>query len=97
MSTYQKLLQYKVLASVYVVGIVTYNAVGCYDSALQTLKRFDNKQLLQHERHLTTQWDAVKFGSSYQYGSRLFDSIIFPVTVVNNAIPLLVLKLHGRQ
>ena len=66
------------------------------DGAMQTLKRFDAKTPYDHERHLTTQWNAVKYGSNYKSLDRFLDSIIFPITAINDMIPVIVLKLHGK-
>ena len=96
MSTYNKVLQYKMLATMYASGIVLYNAAGCYDGAMQTLKRFDAKTPYDRESHITTQWDAVKYGSNYQSVDRFLNSIIFPITAINDMIPVIVLKLHGK-
>ena len=73
MSTYTKMMQYKTLGLMYISGIVLYNAAGSYDSALQCLKRFDQKTPYAHEQHLTTQWAAVKYGSGYQADVRFFE------------------------
>lgn len=96
MSTYNKVLQYKTLAIIYASGIVLYNAAGSYDGAMQTLKRFEAKTPYGHESHLTTQWDAVKYGSNYHSVNRFLNSIIFPITAINDMIPIVVLKLHGK-
>ena len=42
-------------------------------------------------------WEAAKLGASYFKWKRLCDSIIFPITMVSDIVPSIVVALHGKK
>ena len=80
----------------YVSGLLVYNGGSSYISAKTALhdyryNRYDRfgKELL----HCKDNFEALKFGSSYNCYYRFADSIIWPVSVISNIIPYVALKL----
>lgn len=45
----------------------------------------------------TTDWEAAKLGASYFKWTRLWNSIVFPVTMVSDIVPSIVIALHGKK
>lgn len=101
---YPKSLTYAFMG--YFMGVISYNIVSIYNDAKDVLICFRNNQLdkidfihsqfdkkyLQEK--VKDDWSAVKYGAGYRSLARLWDSIIWPFTVLSNAIPALVLKLN---
>lgn len=42
-------------------------------------------------------WEAAKLGASYFKWERLWNSIVFPINVVSDIIPSIVVSLHGKK
>jgi len=45
----------------------------------------------------TTDWDAAKLGASYFKWERLWNSIVFPINIVSDIVPSIVIALHGKS
>ena len=42
-------------------------------------------------------WEAAKLGASYFKWERWCDSIVFPITIVSEIVPSIVVALHGKK
>ena len=85
-------------SAIYFGALLLYNASGSYIDAKDYLKKYREHKLTPKERdQIKTEWDAVKYGASLHAGQRLWDSIIWPITLTNNIIPFLVLTLNSRS
>ena len=42
-------------------------------------------------------WEAAKLGASYFKWERLWNSIVFPINIVSDIIPSIVVALHGKS
>ncbi len=90
-------VKYKISTLGYLGGIFLFNSHGCYVDSLNYLNKFRTNKLTNKEIELIkTEWDSVKYGANLNFSSRLFDSIIFPITTINNFIPSLVLLLNKK-
>jgi len=98
-----KTLTGKNLVFGYIVGIITYNIVAAYIDGkdglaiYKILKNSDQKSsysLDSFEYYLNNcknKWSAIKFASLYNLNDNFFNSIIWPLKIVSNIIPFLVL------
>ena len=75
----------------YFGALLLYNASGSYIDAKDCLKKYREHKLTEGRDQIRTEWEAVKYGASLHSGGRLWDSIIWPITLTNNIIPFLVL------
>ena len=104
---YPKSLTYAFMG--YAMGVISYNVVSIYNNAKNVLTYFRNNQLDKIDfihsqfdknflkENVKDEWTAVKYGASYRSLSRLWDSIIWPITILSDAIPALVLKLNPAE
>jgi hypothetical protein len=84
----------------YVSGLLVYNGGSSYISAKTALhdyryNRYDRfgKELL----HCKDNFEATKYGSSYDFNSRFSRSIIWPIGIISNIIPYVALKLNSPK
>lgn len=81
----------------YIGCLLIYNASGSYIDAKLYLKKYRENNLTNHEKDdIKSDWDAVKYGANLNCGKRLWDSIIWPITITNNIIPWLVLTFNKK-
>ena len=81
----------------YIGCLLIYNASGSYIDAKQYLEKYRENQLTNDEKNeIKSDWDAVKYGANLNCVRRLWDSIIWPVTITNNIIPWLVLTFNKK-
>lgn len=79
----------------YVGTFLTYNFIGAWSDAKNKLTEFREKKLNKREAELIkNEWEAVKYGANSRFAERLFDSIIWPIRIISDAIPYLVLKFN---
>ena len=79
----------------YITCVFIYNVIGSYKDSKLYLHNYRQKQLDKHDsKEITSDWEAVKYGAKVNFWNRLFDSMIWPVTSLNNIIPIVVLKLN---
>ena len=85
------------ISMVYITALLLYNGSGSYMDAKEYLNKYRENTLSQNARgEIKSEWEAVKYGASLHSGQRLWDSIIWPVTLTNNIIPWLVLTLNSK-
>lgn len=84
-----KPVKYSTIA--YLGTLVLYNGISTYMNSKETLKSHRQKV---HKKYFVSDWDAVKYGAQENFGKRLVDSILWPVTSIQNLIPYVVLKLN---
>lgn len=79
---------------VYIGCLLVYNASGSYIDAKRYLKKYRENNLANSE--ITSDWDAVKYGANLNCGKRLWNSIVWPITITNDIIPWLVLTFNKK-
>lgn len=57
----------------------------------------NQKKYYEKLKTCTNDWDAAKVGASYFKWERLWDSIVFPITIVSDIVPSIVVSLHGKK
>ena len=75
----------------YLSLLVLYNTVSTFTDSKKSL---DLHRQNSHKKKFASEWEAVKYGAKEHFTERLFDSIVWPVTTIQDFIPYLVLKLH---
>lgn len=79
----------------YVASIIGYNCFHAYSDSKCYLDKFRQNKLNELERRqIKDDWDAVKYGAKYHSGERLWNSIIWPISIADNIIPWIVLQLN---
>ena len=81
----------------YMAALFLYNGGASYIDAKHALNDYRNKNIERFGVGLSKckdDFEAVKFGSSYNFYSRFTDSIIWPISVTSNIIPYIALKLN---
>lgn len=82
----------------YLSCLLCYNAGSSYIDAKNYLIKYrDNKLDNDDKKHITNEWDAVKYGASVNSLERLWNSLIWPITITNNIIPWIVLTLNKKK
>ena len=81
----------------YLSAIVLYNGGASYIDAKRALNDYRNQNFDRFGSRLFNckdEFQAVKFGSSYNFYVRLVDSIIWPIRLTSNIIPYVALKMN---
>lgn len=82
----------------YLGCLLCYNAGSSYIDAKNYLIKYRESTLDDNEKKdLKSEWDAVKYGASVNSLERLWNSLIWPITVTNNIIPWIVLTLNKKK
>ncbi len=85
----------KVSFIIYLNCLLGYNMYGTYTDSKKYLEKFREGKIKEFEKNdIKTDWDAVKYGAKSRYFERLWDSIVWPITSINNIVPALVLSLN---
>jgi hypothetical protein len=85
----------KLSTYIYVGSLLIYNCIGTWFDAKNKLIEFrENKLDKEETKIITDEWNAVKYGANSNFGERLFNSIIWPVKIISDTIPFLVLQLN---
>ena len=72
-----------------------YNGEYSYDE--YSYDEDNQKKYYEQLKTCTTDWDAAKLGASYFKWERLWNSIVFPITMVSYIVPSIVIALHGKK
>lgn len=83
----------------YVCALILYNASGSFIDAKKHLIKFrerDKQIKSDWQYEIKSEWEAVKYGAKVNSSQRLWDSIIWPITLTNNFVPWLVLNLYRK-
>lgn len=89
--------------TVYVVSLLGYNICGTYIDAKKRLTQYrkgtfeSNGTNFREVEKIKNEWDAVKYGASENTLERLWDSLLWPITIIKNTIPAIVLALNPNQ
>ena len=91
-----------VRTSVIIYGycLLGYNAYGAYVDATIYLKKYREGKLREFINNdysfnkIKNDWDVVKFGAGVHFFERLWDSVIWPVKLITNVVPAIVLLLN---
>ena len=75
----------------YLGALVLYNTVSTFTDSKKSL---DLHRQNSDKKKFDSDWEAVKYGAKEHFTERLFDSIVWPVTTIQDFIPYLVLKLN---
>ena len=83
------------LSLIYYISILVYNVAFMYLDSKQKLIDFREDKLSLNEKHIiTNEWVAVKYGSTEKIWFRFFNSFTWPLQLLANIIPWIVLKLN---
>ena len=81
----------------YFVGIVGYNSFYSYSDSKEYLNKYRKNNLTSDEsKEIQSEFDAVKYGGSKDFAPRFFASIVWPISLANDIIPSVVLKLNQK-
>ncbi len=84
----------------YISCLFGYNVIGSYVDAKDYLNKYRsgelNKSKNNEENEIKSEWDAVKYGAKYNTCNRLYESIIWPISIVESIIPTIVLTLNPK-
>lgn len=76
----------------YVGCVFIYNTFSSYADAKKYLHKYRNNLLNDYEeKHILSDWDAVKYGAQELWWERFWYSIVWPISVLENIVPSLVL------
>ena len=81
----------------YFTALFLYNGGSSYIDARNALTDYRdnyNHRFGQELLKCKDDFEAVKFGSSYNFYTRFIDSAIWPISVTSNIIPFVALKLN---
>ena len=99
----------KCIVGTYLIGSFSYTHIMTYSDAKCFLTNYRNNTLddiyfviysYEKERlkdNIKNDWDAVRLGGNYRVVEHCFHSIIWPITILSDAIPALVLKLNPPE
>ena len=77
---------------VYITCGISYNIVGTYIDSKVYLQKYRNG--IECHSSVTNDWEATKFGANENSFGRLWDSIVWPINVITNVVPSIVLTLN---
>lgn len=83
--------------TIYLSCLLGYNGVASYMSAKRHLEMFRGDELKTLKPPINTEWEAVKYGAYVNSGERLWNSIVWPVKLIENLVPWLVLTLNPKK
>ncbi len=82
----------------YFIGIIGYNSFYSYSNSKEYLNKYREIKLTSDEsKNIKSEFDAVEYGCSNNFGPRFFMSIVWPISLANNIIPSIVLKLNQKS
>lgn len=81
---------------VYVGSLIVYNIGATYIDSTNFLKKYRNGEVSTYN-NIKNDWEAVKYGASENFWSRLVDSIVWPVSLCSNIIPYIVLSMNPKK
>ena len=83
----------------YVSSLLIYNGASSYIDGKNALTEYRTQTPFNFKHVLTcnNEFEAVKYGSSYNFYNRFLDSVIWPVSITSNIIPYIVLSLNPKN
>jgi len=90
---------------IYFGSLLSWNTYFTYMDSKKCLELFRNNKFKELEKegvsnsqiaNIKTEWDAVKLGATVKSFQRLWDSIWWPLTAIQNIIPAIVLFLNKK-
>lgn len=85
----------KYTTHLYFGTVLTYNAICAYYNSKQKLLDYRNDNLETYLKDkIKNEWAAVKYGASENTIERFFNSIIWPINIISDIIPSIVLQLN---
>lgn len=84
----------KISTIIYFSFLLGYNIVGTYQDSKKYLENYRQGKLKTKSDLIKSDLDAVVYGANINRGERLWNSIIWPITVIKNIIPSIVLALN---
>lgn len=80
---------------IYMSSFIAYNAGGTWLDAKNKLTQYRNNKLTDSEKkNIKDDWTAVKYGANEKFWERFLNSIIWPVKLMSDIIPFLVLQMN---
>ena len=72
---------------IYIGTLLSYNAICTYFDSKDKLLDYKNDNLDNYQKQvIKNEWDAVKYGASEYSWNRLFNSILWPVSIITDII-----------
>jgi hypothetical protein len=87
-------VQHKIIYG-YLFGFVVFNIYGCYVDSLKCLNKFRTGNLFSDDK-ISSELDAAIHGVKLNFCQRYVESVIFPVTVIGNIVPSVVLYFNKK-
>ncbi len=85
----------RISTQAYLGSVLAYNFWSSYSNSKMYLDKFRAKKLTANEnRDIQDEWSAVRYGASFKFIERFFDSFIWPITLTKDIVPWLVLTLN---
>lgn len=86
------------LSLIYFFSILIYNICFMFLDSKQKLIDFrENKLSSNDKNYITDEWSAVKYGSTEKIWYRFSESFYWPIQLISNIIPWIVLKLNTNN
>lgn len=88
----------------YLSGFLICNFSYSYSDAKKKLDEFRKKNYSEYldvkdkqdAKYLDSQWSAVKYGAYQNFNSNFLYSLIWPLTMISDIVPYLVLKMNKK-
>lgn len=91
----------KIITILYILCVILYNFYQSYNNAVLYLNKYRDDTLTENDKwHIeskynkVSEWTCIKYGANYRIFDRLWNSIIFPITIVGDIVPYLVLQIN---
>lgn len=100
---FKELPRYIKVSSIYFSCIFGYNVCGSYIDSKNHLEKYREgklKDLIYSDYdidNIKTDWDAVKYGANVNFFDRFLNSLIWPITTIDNMVPCIVLALNPSK
>ena len=76
----------------YITGGFGYNIFGTYVDSKTYLQKYRNGTTC--DSSVTNEWEATKYGAGEHAFGRLWNSIVWPITLITNVVPSIVFTLN---
>lgn len=93
----------KISSIVYIGCLICYNTYGTYDDSTIYLNKYREGKLtdlIEYDSEINsikTDLDAAKYGANINFLERLWYSIVWPIILIQNTVPAIVLGLNPKK
>jgi len=83
------------IVKIYIGSLLLYYCIGAWFNAKNKLIQYrENKLDFFEKEHIKDEWSAVKYGAYHNFIERIYESLFWPVKIITNIIPFMVLQLN---